>query len=74
MLSQSSTTKLISSLSSKKAIIAQVIDFILHVVYNKRNRKRSHGESRNPMPFAKKAKKDKILSDYFCRQINNHYI
>ena len=65
MLSQSSTTKLISSLSSKKAIIAQVIDFILHVVYNKRNRKRSPGESRNPMSFAKKGKKTKFSKTTF---------
>ena len=66
MLSQSSTTKLISSLSSKKAIIAQVIDFILHVVYNKRNRKRSPEESRNPMPFAKKGKKTKFSKTTFA--------
>ena len=58
MLSQPSTTKLISSLSSKRAIIAQVIDFILHVVYKRPKKERRKNWSR--------------LN--FCRQMNNHYI
>ena len=64
-LSQFSTAKLISSISSKKAIIAQVIDFILHVVYNRpkrKSREKFHtGESRYAMPFITKGKTKKFV-------------
>ena len=61
MLSQPSTTKLISSLSSKRAIIAQVIDFILHVVYKRPKKEKSPDKSRYAMLFFTKGKKKKLV-------------
>ena len=56
-LSHPSTIKLIYFLSSKKADIAEVIDFILHVVYNRPKREKSPGENRYTMLKGKKKKK-----------------
>ena len=53
--------KLLSSLSSKKAIIAQVIDFILHVVYNKPKGEKSPGKRSYAMLFVTKGKKKKLI-------------
>ena len=61
LLFQPSTTKLIYSLSSKKAIIAQVIDFILHVVYNKPKRESSPMERRYAMLLVTKGKKKNFI-------------
>ena len=44
-----------------KAIIAHLIDFILHVVYNKPNIEKSPGESRYAMLFVTKEKKKKFI-------------
>ena len=65
MLSQPSTTKLIPSLSSKRAFIAQATDFILHVVYNRPMREKSPGESRYAMLFVTKIKKKKFVETKF---------
>ena len=58
---QPSTTKLIPTLSSTKAIISQVVDFILHAIYNKPKREKSFRECRYPMLFVEKGKKKKIV-------------
>ena len=71
MLSQPSATKLISCLSSKKAIIAKVIDFILHVVFNRPKREKPYGESRYSVLFATKRKKKKIRQDHKIELISS---
>ena len=53
--------------------MAQVIGFILHVVYNKPKRKKSPGESGYAMLFVTKGKKKKFFETKLRRQMNNHY-
>ena len=61
MLSHPSAIKLLYSLSSKKAFIARVIDFILHAVYNKPKEEKSPGESRCVTLFVTKGRKKKLF-------------
>ena len=56
----SATNNKINIVSSKNAITAQVIHFVLHVVYNETKREKSPGESRYAILFVTKWKKKKF--------------
>ena len=57
-IAQPSTTHSLSSLSSEKVNLSDVIDFVLHTVYNRPKREKTPGESRYAMLFVKKGKKN----------------
>ena len=57
MLTQPSAINLLSSLATVKVDVAQIIDFVLHIVYNRPKREKTPGESRYSMLFIKKGKK-----------------
>ena len=57
MLTQPSAINLLSSLATVRVDVAQSIDFVLHIVYNRPEREKTPGESRYTMLFVKKGKK-----------------
>lgn len=57
MLTQSSAIKLLFSLVTPRVDVAQSIDFVLHIVFEKPEREMTPGESRSAMLFVKKGKK-----------------
>ena len=57
MLTQPSAINLLSSLATVRADIAQIIDSVLHIVYNRPKRENTPGKSRYAMLFIKKGKK-----------------
>ena len=57
MLTQLSTINLLSSLATATVDVAQIIDFVLHIVSNGPKREKTPGESRYVMLFVKKRKK-----------------
>ena len=60
MLTQPSAIKLLSSLATIRVDVAQIIDFVLHIVYNRPIREKTPGKSRYAMLFVKK-EKEKVL-------------
>ena len=60
MLTQPSAIKLLSSLATIRVDVAQIIDFVLHIVYNRPIREETPGKSRYAMLFVKKGK-EKVL-------------
>ena len=57
MLTQPSAINLLSSLATVRVDVAQIIDFVLLIVYNRPKREKTPGESRYAMLFVKKGKK-----------------
>ena len=57
MLTQPSAINLLSSSATVRVDVAQIIDFVLCIVYNRPKRKKTPGESRYAMLFVKKGKK-----------------
>ena len=57
MLTQSSAIKLLFSLVTARVDVAQSIDFVLLIVFEKPEREKTPGESRSAMLFIKKGKK-----------------
>ena len=53
---------LLSSLSTDQTNIPDVMDFIIHVIYNRPNREKSRGDSRYAMLFVGKGTKRKFAS------------
>ena len=60
MLTQPSAINLLFFLATVRVDVAQIIDFVLHMVYNRPEREKAPGESRYTMLFVKKGKK-KVL-------------
>ena len=54
---QPSAINLLSCLATTRVDVAQIIDFVLHIVYNRPKREKTPGESRYAMLFVKKRKK-----------------
>ena len=57
MLTQPLAKDLLSSLATVRVEVAQIIDFVLHIVYNLPKREKTPGESKYAMLFVKKGKK-----------------
>ena len=57
MLTQPSATNLLSSLATVRVDVAQIIDFVLHIVYNRPKREKTPAESRYATLFVEKGKK-----------------
>ena len=57
LLTQSSAIKLLFSLVTARVDVAQSIDFVLRIVFEKPEREKTPGESRSAMLFVKKRKK-----------------
>ena len=57
MLTQLSAINLLFSLATVRVDLAQIIDFFLHIVYNRLKREKTPGEGRYAMLFVKKGKK-----------------
>ena len=57
MLTEPLAINLLSSLATVRVDVAQIIDFVLHIVYNKPKREKTPCESRYAMLFVKKGKK-----------------
>ena len=57
MLTQPLAINLLSSLVTVIVDVAQIIDFALHIVYNRPKREKTSGESRYTMLFVKKERK-----------------
>ena len=56
MLTQPPLINLLSSLATVRVDIAQIINLVLHIVYNRPKREKTPGESRYAMLFVKKGK------------------
>ena len=63
MLTQPSAINLLFSLATLRLDVAQIIDFVLHIVYNRPKREKTPGESRFAMLVVKKREKEGICSD-----------
>ena len=74
MLSQPLTTKLISSISSKRAIIAQVTDLFLHVVYNRPKIESHPGKVDTQYYLSQKERRKNSSRLNFWLQMNSQYI
>ena len=57
MLTQPLAKDWLSSLATVRVEVAQIIDFVLHIVYNLPKREKTPGESKYAMLFVKKGKK-----------------
>ena len=57
MLTQTSTINLLSSLATVRVDVAQIVDFVLRIVYNRPKREKAPGKSRYAMLFVKKGEK-----------------
>ena len=61
MLTLPSAINLLPSLAIVRVNVAQIIDFVLHIVYNRPKRDKTSGESRYAMLFVKKGKKKVVV-------------
>ena len=57
MSTQPSAVNLLTFLAAVRVDVAQIIDFVLHIVYNRPKKQKKPGESRYVMLFVKKGKK-----------------
>ena len=61
MLTLPSAINLLLSLATVRVNVAQIIDFVLHIVYNRPKRDKTSRESRYAMLFVKKGKKKVVV-------------
>ena len=53
---------LLHSLQTENAIVSEVIDFVIHIIYNRPNHERTPGDSRYAMLFVKRGNKKVFAS------------
>ena len=58
MSTQPSAINLLSSIATVRVDVAQIIDFVLHIVYHRPKREKKPGESRYAMLFVKNMKRN----------------
>ena len=61
MLTLPSAINLLLSLATVRVNVAQIIDFVLHIVYNRPKRDKTYCESRYAMLFVKKGRKKVVV-------------
>ena len=57
-----SKADLLRSLQTENAIVSEVIDFVIHIIYNRQNHERTPGDSRYAMLFVKRRNKKVFAS------------
>ena len=57
-----SKADLLRSLQTENAIVSEVIDFVIHIIYNRPNHERTPGDSRYAMLFVKRGNKKVFAS------------